>query len=131
MLCKEEETTNTTATKEKHSIGTRITKYWKGKPYKGTVTNNKDKYYKIKYDDNDEEELNHTEVTRYMEENRGNGRMIKEIGTRMRMKEILRDWNIKANESERLWPFYHSITRDILYRSYRKQWHQQGDFYYD
>jgi hypothetical protein len=56
-----------------------------------------------------------------MEENRGEGRMMKEIGTRMRMKEILGDWNIKANKSERLWPFYYSITRDILYRSYRKE----------
>jgi hypothetical protein len=46
----------------KHSIGTRLTKIWDEKPYTGTVISNTDTYYKVKYDDNDEEELNHTEV---------------------------------------------------------------------
>jgi hypothetical protein len=36
-----------------------------------------------------------------------------------------------ANESERLWPFYYSHDTDTLYRSYREEWHQNGEFYYD
>jgi hypothetical protein len=95
-------------------------KYWAGKPFIGTVTNNADKYYKIQYEDDDEEELNHTEVTKYMRKNRGVGRMTKEVGTRMRLKEKLGDWNILANNSERLWPSYYSNKNDVLYRSYRK-----------
>jgi uncharacterized protein YbaR (Trm112 family) len=69
--------------KDRFSIGTIITKYWKGVPYKEEVINNTNRYYKIIYEDNDEEELNHKEVERYMNKNRGDGRMIKEIGTRM------------------------------------------------
>jgi hypothetical protein len=57
------------------SIGTIITKYWNGLPYKGIFTSNTDKYYKILYEDNDEEKLNHTEVDRYIKKNRGEGRM--------------------------------------------------------
>jgi hypothetical protein len=49
----------------------------------------------------------------------------------MRLKEKLGDWNILANESERLWPFYYSKKNDVLYRSYRKDWHQQGVFNFD
>jgi hypothetical protein len=30
-----------------------------------------------------------------------------------------------------MWPFYYSNTKDILYRSYREEWHRQGKFYYD
>jgi len=130
-LCKEDNSNIKETTNEKHPIGTRITKYWDGKPYQGTVTNNEEKYYKIKYDDNDEEELNHKEVTNYMGKNRGDGRTMKEIGNRMRLKETLGDWNIKANDSERLWPFYYSNKNDVLYRSYRMEWHRQGEFYYD
>jgi hypothetical protein len=44
-----------------HEIGTKITKHWNGIPYEGTVTKNNGKYYKIQYEDNDEEELNHGE----------------------------------------------------------------------
>jgi hypothetical protein len=43
----------------------------------------------------------------------------------------LLDWNITANATDRLWPFYYSHNNDTLYRSYRKEWHQQGHFYYD
>jgi hypothetical protein len=50
------------STNNKFSIGTLVTKYWSGIPYKGTVTGNTGKYYKIRYEDNDEEELNHSEV---------------------------------------------------------------------
>mgnify|MGYP002632820832 CR=1 FL=1 len=57
--------------------------------------------------------------------------MIKEIGTRMRLKEKLGDWNKTATESERLWPFYYSDEKDTLYRSYREEWHRQGEFNYD
>jgi hypothetical protein len=47
----------------------------------GKVINKTDKYYKIKYNDNDEEEPNHGEVQKYMDKNCGNGRSKKEIGT--------------------------------------------------
>jgi hypothetical protein len=132
-ICKEEreQETHKDKTEEKHIIGTRITKYWAGKPFIGTVTNNKDKYYKIQYDENDQEELNHKEVTKYMNKHRGEGRATKEVGTRMRLKEKLGDWNITASKSERLWLFYYSKRKDTLYRSYRKEWHQQGAFKYD
>ena len=99
------------------SIGTIITKYWNGLPYKGIVTSNTDKYYKILHEDNDndKEELNHTEVDRYMKKNRGEGRMTGEIGQRMRLRKPLGDWNILANKSERLWPFYYSDKTDTSY----------------
>jgi hypothetical protein len=67
----------------KYSTGTLITKYWEGIPYTGTIISNKGKYYKIRYEDNDEEEVNHTEVRKYMNKNRGEGRTIGEIGQRM------------------------------------------------
>jgi hypothetical protein len=85
----------------------------------------------VQYEDGDEEELNHGEVTKYMKKNCGEGRMTREIGKRMGLIIKLGDWNIPANESERMWPFYYSCTKDILYRSYREKWHQQGKFYYD
>jgi hypothetical protein len=103
-----------------HEIGTKVTKYWKGIPYEGTVTNNNGKYYKIQYKDNDEEELNNGEVTKYNEKNRGEGRTIREIGTRMRLRKPLGEWRILANKSEQLWPFYYSHNTDTLYRSYRE-----------
>jgi hypothetical protein len=115
----------------KHSMGTKITKYWSGVPYIGTVIRFIGKYYKIQYDDSDEEELNHTEVDKYMKKNRGEGRMTREVGQRMRLRIKLGDWNIKANESDRLWPFYFSRSEQTLYRSYREEWHRQGSFYYD
>jgi hypothetical protein len=114
----------------KHSIGTKITKYWSGVPYIGTIISSI-AYYKVKYEDGDEEELNHTEVEKYKKKNRGEGRMTREVGQRMRLRIKLGDWNITANESERLWPFYYSCKKDILYRSYREKWHQKGKFYYD
>jgi hypothetical protein len=116
---------------QRFSIGTMITKYWSRIPYKGTVIGNTGKYYKIRYKDNDEEELNHNEVKRYMEKNRGEGRMTREIGNRMQLRRPLGDWNILANESERMWTFYYSHETDTLYRSYRKDWHKNGEFYYD
>jgi hypothetical protein len=115
----------------KHSIGTKITKYWSGVPYIGTIISSISKYYKVQYEDGDEEELNHGEVNKYMKKNRGEGRTTEEIGQRMRLRIKLGDWNIPANESDRLWPFYFSRTNDTLYRSYREKWHQQGKFYYD
>jgi hypothetical protein len=72
-----------------HKIGTKITKYWNGIPYKETVTNNNGKYYKIQYEDNDEEELNHGEVTKYNEKNRGEERTTSEMGIRMRLRKPL------------------------------------------
>ena len=40
---------------------------------------------------------------------------------------------MKQNNSERLWPFYYSITTtiNVLYRSYRKNWHTQGVYSFD
>jgi hypothetical protein len=107
-----------------HEIGTEIKKYWNGIPYKGTVTNNNGKYYKIQYDDNDEEELNHGEVRKYSDKNRGEGRTTREIRTRMRLRKPLGELRILANESEQLWPFYYSHNTDTLYRSYREEWHR-------
>jgi hypothetical protein len=49
----------------------------------------------------------------------------------MRLRIPLGDWNILANESERMWPFYYSHKTDNLYRSYREEWHSNGKFYYD
>jgi hypothetical protein len=74
-ICKEEKDTNKNTTNGTHPVGTRLTKYRDGKPYLGTVVNNTDTYYKIKYDDNDEEEMNHTEVTKHIRINRGDVRM--------------------------------------------------------
>jgi hypothetical protein len=92
--------------KDKFSIGTKITKNWSGIPYIGSVTENTGKYYKIRYEDNDEEELNHTEVEKYRKKNRGEGRMISEIGQRMQIRKRLGDWNKTAASSERIWQFY-------------------------
>jgi hypothetical protein len=86
---------NTTDKKtEQHSIGTKITKYWSGLPCKGTVTSFNGKYHKIKYNDNDEEELSHSEVRKYSNKNRGEGKTTKEIGTRMRLMKPLGEWRI-------------------------------------
>jgi hypothetical protein len=115
----------------KFSIGTIITKYWNGVPYTGTVIDHTEKYYKIRYNDNDKEELNHTEVQKYKKKNRGEGRMTGEIGQRMRLRRPLGEWTILANESERMWPFYYSHDTDTLYRSYREEWHSNGEFYND
>jgi hypothetical protein len=141
MLCNgTEESITTTHTsddnrkeekKDRFSIGTIITKYWNGVPYKGEVIDNTNRYYKILYEDNDEEELNHKEVEQYMNKNRGDGRTIKEIGTRMRLKIKVRDWKKTATALERLWPFYYSNKKDTLYRSYREEWHRQEEFNYN
>ncbi|MGK3747229.1 MAG: hypothetical protein ACI90V_014093, partial [Bacillariaceae sp.] len=115
----------------KRSIGNKITKYWSGVPYIGTIISNISRYYKVQYEDGDEEELNHGEVTKYGKKNRGEGRTTSEVGRRMRLRIKLGDWNKTANESDWLWPFYFSRTKDTLYRSYREEWHQQGKFFYD
>jgi hypothetical protein len=122
---------NEEETKNKFSIGTIITKYWGGIPYIGTVTRMTGKYYKIRYEDNDEEELNHSEVRKYAKKNRGEGTTTREVGQRMRLTILLGNWNILASESERMWPFYYSNETDTLYRSYREEWHRNGEFYYD
>ena len=57
--------------------------------------------------------------------------MTREIGKRMRLQIPLGDWNILANKSERMWPFYYADSTDILYRSYRKDWYTNGEIYYD
>jgi hypothetical protein len=112
--------------KDKFSIGTKITKYWNGEPYIGSVNENTGKYYKIRYEDNDEEELNHTEVEKCKKKNRGEGRTTSEIGQRMRLRKRVGDWNKTAANSERIWPFYFSLNKETLYRSYREEWHRKG-----
>jgi hypothetical protein len=57
--------------------------------------------------------------------------MTGEIGQRMRLRRPLGEWTILADESERMWPFYYSHDTDTLYRSYREEWHSNGEFYYD
>ena len=57
--------------------------------------------------------------------------MTGEIGQRMRLTKPLKDWLVLADDSERLWPFYYSEETDTLYRSFRKEWHTNGEFYYD
>jgi hypothetical protein len=96
---------NEEAINNKFSIGTIITKYWGGVPYTGTVTRNTGKYYKIRYEDNDEEELNHSKVRKCTKKNRGEGRTTSEVGQRMRLTIPLGNCNILANELERMWPF--------------------------
>ena len=91
-----------------------IVKYWHGLSYIVIVSSNTGKDYKILFEDNDDEDLNHTEVEK------GEGRMTGEIGQRMRLMKPLGDWTIVANESETLWPLYSSEDTDISYRSYRK-----------
>jgi hypothetical protein len=56
---------------------------------------------------------------------------IQEIGKRKRLKQPLGNWRILAKDSERLWPFYYSNKKNILYRSFRKEWHQQGSYTFD
>ncbi|OEU23095.1 hypothetical protein FRACYDRAFT_233261 [Fragilariopsis cylindrus CCMP1102] len=115
----------------KVSTGTFILKYWVGVPFRGIVMNNTGRYYQILYEDGDEEELNHTEVVKYEKKYRGEGRMTEEIGRRMRLTKPLGDWLVQAKESDRLWPYYYSEETDVLYRSYRKKWHTNGEYHYD
>jgi hypothetical protein len=56
---------------------------------------------------------------------------VKEVGTRLRLNRPLGDWLVRANDSERLWPFYYSRTHNVLYQSYRREWHKQGIFTFD
>jgi hypothetical protein len=102
------------STKNKFSIGTIVTKFWRGIPYTGTITENTGKYYKIRYEDNDEEELNHSEVRKYVNKSSGEGRTTSKVGQGLRLLAPLGDWSILANESERLWPFYYSHDTDTL-----------------
>jgi hypothetical protein len=56
---------------------------------------------------------------------------VKKVGKRLRLRMPLGDWQVKANNSERLWPFYYSNNNNVLYKSYRKEWHTQGQFHFD
>jgi len=61
----------------------------------------------------------------------GGKEQVQAIGTRMRLAVSLGNWHVRANDSERLWPFYYSHSNNILYRSFRKEWHKQGKFNFD
>ena len=63
----------------------------RGIPCRGIVANNIGRYYKIRHKDNNEDELNHTEVEKYAKKYRGEGRMTGEIGQRMRLMKPLGD----------------------------------------
>jgi hypothetical protein len=43
----------------RYNVGTTLIKYWEGIPCTGKITSNMGRYYKVKYDDDDEEELTH------------------------------------------------------------------------
>ena len=52
---------------ETYKVGTKILKGFKsGTLYKREVTRYRDIYYKIKYDDGDEEEMEHEEVYKHL-----------------------------------------------------------------
>ena len=52
----------------RYDVGTSLTKHWDGIPYTGKITSNSGRYYKVKYDDEDEEELSHREVTKHIQQ---------------------------------------------------------------
>jgi hypothetical protein len=52
----------------RYNVGTSLIKYWEGIPYTGKITSNMGCYHKVKYDDDDEEELTHREVTKYVQQ---------------------------------------------------------------
>jgi hypothetical protein len=49
----------------------------------------------------------------------------------MRLRLPSGEWTILAKDSKRMCPFYCSHNTDTLYRSYREEWHRNGEFYYD
>jgi hypothetical protein len=49
-------------------VGTSLIKYWDGIPFSGKIASNTGRYYKVKYDDNDEEQLTHREVSKYVQQ---------------------------------------------------------------
>jgi hypothetical protein len=49
-------------------VGTSLIKYWDGIPYNGKITSKTGRYYQVKYGDNDEEELTHREVSKYVQQ---------------------------------------------------------------
>ena len=51
---------------DRYMIGIRIIKTVNGVPYEGEVIKYCDQYYKIKYSDNDVEDLTHYQVTKYL-----------------------------------------------------------------
>lgn len=42
----------------------------------------------------------------------------------------LGDWRVSANNSDRLWSFYYSQQKDILYQSYQTHWHSHTEYKY-
>jgi hypothetical protein len=60
------------------------------------------------------------EYTKNTKKNRRGGRMTNEIGQRMRLRVPLGDWNIMANELERMWPFQYSHKMDTIQKLQRR-----------
>ncbi len=52
----------------RYNIGTPIIKKFNGIPYNGNVVSDNGRWYKIKYEDDDEEELTHREMTTYVQQ---------------------------------------------------------------
>jgi hypothetical protein len=52
----------------RYDIGTTLTKSWEGIPYNGKIISGNGRWYKVQYDDNDEEQLMHWEVTKYVQQ---------------------------------------------------------------
>lgn len=52
----------------RYDVGTTLTKSWDGIPYTGKIISDNGRWYKIKYDDDDEEQLTHREVTKYVQQ---------------------------------------------------------------
>jgi hypothetical protein len=52
----------------RYDIGTTLTKSWEGIPYNGKIISDNGRWYKVQYDDNDEEQLTHREVTKYVQQ---------------------------------------------------------------
>ena len=59
------------------------------------------------------------------------GKHTQNKGKRRQLKHPLENWQVLAQDSERLWTFHYSNKKNILYRSFRNEWHQQGSFTFD
>ena len=58
--------------RERYDVGTSLVKHFDGIPFTGKITSNSGRYYKVRYDDGDEEELNHREVTKHIQQANNN-----------------------------------------------------------
>ena len=53
--------------RSRYKVGTIISKKWDGVPYEGTIVKPFDgRHYHVLYEDGDEEDLSHREITKYL-----------------------------------------------------------------